>query len=118
LCGQQFKDHVISIINPAITERKIIADLQQNLSALSKTINKPEFQNLSTAEKVKQLNNLLKETAALANTAQETAAKSDITASIGAGINTIIQKIIPSTQNSNSNTQSSPSSSSSACPTP
>ena len=108
--GQQFKDRVISIINPAITERKIIADLQQNLNTLSKTVNKPEFQKMSASEQLNTLNGLIKKTATLANTAQETAAKSDITA----GISALIQKIIPSTQNSNTDIQSS----SSPCPAP
>jgi len=97
--GKPFKDHVISIINPAITERKVIADLQQNLNTLSKTVNEPEFQKMSAPEQLSKLNNLIKKTTTLANVAQETATKSDITASIS----TLIQKIIPSTKNSNSN---------------
>jgi len=95
--GQPFKDHVISIINPAITERKVIADLQQNLNTLSKTVNEPEFQKMSAPEQLNKLNSLIKKTTTLANVVEETATKKDITASIS----TLIQKVIPSTQNNN-----------------
>jgi len=97
--GQPFKDHVLSVINPAITERKVVADLQQNLTTLSKTINDSKFQKMSAPEQLKKLNSMVGDASTLANIAQETATKSDITA----GISTLIQKIIPS---------------SNACPTP
>mgnify|MGYP001576949132 FL=1 len=103
--GQPFKDHVISIINPAITQRKVVADLQQNLSTLSKTVNAPGFQKMSASEQLSKLNGLINKTATLANVVEETAAKSDITA----GISTLIQKIIPSNQNNSSSNQPSSS---------
>ena len=108
--GQPFKDHVISIINPAITERKTIADLQQSLTTLSKTINDPKFQKMNAPEQLSKLNGLVKGASTLADSAQKTATKSDITA----GISALIQKFIPVDQNSNLSTQPSPS----ACPTP
>ena len=108
--GGEFKNRLLSKINPAITERKIIADLQQNLTTISKTINDPKFQKMSAPEQLSKLNGLVKGASTLAESAQKTATKSDITA----GISTLIQKIIPSSNNTNSSTQPS----SSVCPTP
>ena len=100
--GQTFKDRIINIINPAITQRKTIADFQQSLTTLSKTINDPKFQKMSDAEQLSKLNGMVKGASTLAETAQKTASKNDITA----GISAIIQKFTPA--------QSSPSN----CPTP
>ncbi len=112
--GQQLKARVIDVVNPTAAGRRNLADLKEKLSTISNTVNKPSFQNLSTTEKTKQLNSLLKDTTILVNKAEQTAAKSDFTASIGAGINTLVQKVISSSQNNNSSTQSS----SSSCPQP
>lgn len=108
--GQRFKNHIISIVNPAVIERGAVADLKQSLSTLSKTVNKPEFQKMSPAQQLSKINDLIKHTTVLANIAEDTAAKSDLTA----GISTIIQKFIPPNQSS----QASVSASSSVCPTP
>lgn len=112
--GQQLKARVIDVINPAAAGRRNLADLKKNLNTISSTINKSSFQNLSTAEKTKQLNSLLKETTTLVNIAEQTAAKSDFTAAIGTGINTLIQKIIPSDRSTTTSTQPSPN----TCPQP
>lgn len=89
--ANNFKASIVSVVNPASSERQSLSDLQQHLSAISKTISQPAFQNLSTAQKTSELKTMLNQATGILDQAQQTAQKTDIAATIS----TIAHNVLP-----------------------
>ncbi len=88
--GQRFQAKTIAVINPALVEQRTLADVEKNLSSITKIINGPAGKNLSSSEKT-ALKDALNEAESSLADAQEHIDRSNL----ATGINSLINKILP-----------------------
>lgn len=90
--GDQLKAKALSIVNPAAIERNTLADLEENLDEISKTVSQPAFQSLNNTEKTKALKTMLGQANQILDEAQDTAEKSDFAATISNVVKNVLPK--------------------------
>ena len=89
--GQQFRASAMDIVNPASNERLHLSDAKHQLDVITRTIEQPSFQSLSSTAKTQKLESLISQVDTSLGQAQDTAEKMDV----GATISTLARKILP-----------------------
>lgn len=85
----EFKRNVIETVNPAVKEKRLITDIQDNLQELDSLLNGQSFEPGSALSK--KVAGLVNETKQTLEELQETNGKLDL----GANLSNLLQKVIP-----------------------